>query len=438
MRPQSETAFSRRSFLKTAAAVVAGPYILPSSVLGLAGTTAPSNRITMGCIGLNGMGTSDMEAFLGCDGARILAVCDVETAHRERARKIVDDHYGEQRRAGTYNGCDAYNDFREIIARKDIDAVMIGTPDHWHALITIAAAKAGKDIYCEKPISRTIVEGRALCDAVKRYGRVFQTGTQLRSTRAVRFACELVRNGRIGKLRTIRTYLPEGKAIEPQPPMPVPKGFDYDLWLGPAPWAPYTEKRCHYFFRYVSDYAGGTLTDLGAHDNDIAQWGNDTERTGPIEIDGKGRFPRDGLFDTATAFKIRYRYANGVELICSTDPYPSGTGVRFEGTEGWVYTRWIVDADPKSLLSSTIGPNETHLYDSPHHQRNFLDCVKTRGETIAPAETGHRSCSIGHLGNIAMKLGRKLRWDPARERFVNDPEADRLLSAPMRPPWTLG
>jgi predicted dehydrogenase len=426
---------SRRRFLQAAAAAVAGPYIIPASALGQAGNVAPGNRITLGCIGLNGMGTGDMRAFLGCKDAQVVAVCDVDASHRDRAKQIVEEHYAAERQAGTYKGCHAYNDFREVIARNDIDAVLIGTPDHWHVFISIAAAKAGKDIYCEKPLCRSILEGRTLCETIKRYGRVFQTGTQLRSTRNVRYACELVRNGRIGKLHTIRTYIPPGSAIAPQPVMPVPAGFDYDLWLGPAPAAPYTEKRCHFSFRYISDYAGGVMTDLGAHDNDIAQWGNGTERTGPIEIEGAGEFPRDGLFNTAMRFKVNYRYANGVELICSTDPYPSGTGVRFEGTEGWVYTRSEIDAQPKSLLTSAIGPNEVHLYDSSNHQRNFLDCVKSRKETITPAEVGLRSVTVCHLGNIAMKLGRKLRWDPDRERFVNDPEADRLLSCPMREPW---
>jgi len=381
------------------------------------------------------MGTSDMQAFLGCPDCQVVAVCDVERVHRERAKKMVEHQYAAERQAGTYKGCDAYGDFREIIARDDIDAVMIGTPDHWHVPISIAAAKAGKDIYCEKPLSRSIAEGRALCNAIRRYGRVFQTGTQLRSLRNVRFACELVRNGRIGKLHTIRTFLPAGTSIEPQPAMPVPDGFDYEMWLGPAPWAPYTAKRCHFYFRYVSDYAGGPMTDLGAHDNDIAQWGNGTEQTGPIEIEGKGEFPRDGLWDTVMTFKVHYRYANGVELICSSDPNPQGTGVRFEGTDGWVYTRSGIDGEPKSVLKSFIGPNEIHLYESANHQQNFLDCVRSRKDTICAAEIGQRSSSICHLGNIAMRLRRKLQWDPEKEQFVNDPEADRMLLAPMREPW---
>jgi len=427
--------FSRRDFLKVAGVAAVAPYFVPSSALGADGAVAPSERITMGCIGLNGMGTSDMRSFLANADVHVVAVCDVDRVHLERAKALVENHYAAQRAAGTYTGCDAYGDFREVLDRDDIDAVMIGTPDHWHVLISMAAAKAGKDIYCEKPISKTIAEGRALCDTIWRYGRVFQIGTQLRSLPKVRYACELVRNGRIGKLERIRTFLPAAPSIEPQVAMPVPENLDYEMWLGPSPWAPYTEKRCHRTFRYISDYAGGTMTDLGAHDNDIAQWGNGTQRTGPVEVEGEGVFPREGLYDVATTFKLRYRYANGVELICSTDPNPQGTGVRFEGTDGWVYTRSDIDAEPKSLLGSVIGPDEIHLYDSKNHQRNFLDCVKSRAETITPAEVGHRSATICHIGNIAMRLGRKLRWNPARELFVDDAEANGMLSRAMRAPW---
>ncbi len=436
MCPQNKDV-TRRTFLKAAVATVAAPYIIPGRALGLDGATAPSNRITLACIGVNGMGTADMNCFLGLGDVQVVAVCDVETAHRERARKAVDEHYAAEKASGTYKGCDVYNDFREVVSRADIDAVCIGTPDHWHVPISVAAAKAGKDVYCEKPLSRCIGEGRQLCDTIKRYGRVFQTGTQLRSTRNVRYACELVRNGRIGKVHTIRTFVPAGSAIAPQPEMPVPPGFDYNLWLGPAPWAPYTEKRCHFNFRYISDYAGGVMTDLGAHDNDIAQWGNDTERTGPVEIEGVGEFPKDGLYDTVMKLKVHYRYANGVEVICSSDPNPQGVGVRFEGTDGWIYVRGSMDASDPAILKSEIGPSEVHLYDSNNHQRNFIDCMRSRKETIASAEIGQRSSTICHLGNIAMKLGRKLRWNPETEQFIDDPEANRLLWAPVRAPWII-
>ena len=426
----SSARISRRGFLKSAAAVAAFPNLVPGSALGLNGAVAPSNRIVMGSIGVNGMGTADMQAFLGCPDAHIVAVCDVERAHRERAKGMVEEHYAAK-------GCDCYKDFRELLARTDIDAVHIGTPDHWHVLISIAAAKAGKDIYCEKPLSKTIAEGRALCNAIKKYGRVFQTGTQLRSTNVVRYACELVQNGRIGKIHTIRTFVPVGPSNPLEPEQPVPDGLDYDMWLGPAPYRPYTPKRVHFNFRYFSDYAGGSMTDLGAHDNDIAQWGNGTQLTGPLEIEGEGEFPRDGLYDTCMKFKVTHTCVNGVKIICSTDPNPQGTGVRFEGSEGWIYVRGSIDAEPKSVLTSSIGPNEIHLYDSPNHWQNFLDCVKSRAKTIAHEEIGHRSVSVCHLGNIALNLRRKLRWDPDAEQFINDDEANRMLLSPMRAPWSL-
>jgi len=375
-----------------------------------------------------------MRGFLHSGDTQIVAVCDVDSGRREGARKAVEAHYSARRPKGTYQGCAAYNDFRELIARDDIDAVVISTPDHWHILPAMAAVRSGKDVYVEKPFTLTIAEGRAISNAVRRYGRVCQVGSQQRSEWRFRFACELVRNGRIGKLRTIRTGLAKGRAIGPQKPMPVPKGFDYDLWLGPAPWEPYTKARCHYNFRFIRDYSGGQVTNWGSHHNDIAQWGNGTELTGPLEVEGCGEYPTDGLFNVVLTHHFECRYANGVKLVCST----KGGGVRFEGTEGWVYVnRGRIDAHPKSLLTSIIGPNEVRLYESRSHKRNFIDCIKTRAAPIASAEIGHRSATVCHLGNIAMLLGRKVQWDPERERFVNDPEADRMISRPMRAPWRL-
>jgi len=432
------TKITRRDFLKGTAGLLGVPFVVLPSAIGLGGTSSPSNRITMGCIGINEMGTVDMTGFLKFSDVQIVAVCDVDAIHRRRAKELVERQYGADSARAGYQGCAEYNDFRDVLARDDIDAVLIATPDHWHAPISIFAAKAGKDIYCEKPFSRSIAEGRVLCDVIKRYRRVFQSGTQLRSENSARFACELVRNGRIGKVHTIRTCVPRGRAIGVQATEPVPAELDYEMWLGPALWAPYTKARCHFTFRYISDYAGGVMTDLGAHDNDLAQWGNDTEHTGPVEIEGKGEFPKDGLWDTAISFEVRYKYANGVTLICATrDIAKMDQGVRFEGSDGWVYARSSIDAKPKSLLTSRIGPDEIHLYRSSNHHRNFIDCVKTRGDTIAPPEVAHRSTTICHLGNIALKLARKLRWDPANEKFVGDEEANRMLSRAMRSPWRL-
>lgn len=429
---------TRRDFLKGVASAVAGPYIVASSALGDGERPAPSDRITVGCIGVGGMGTGNMRSFLGNSDVQVLAVCDLYETRREAARRGLEQHYAEQLQKGTYKGCAAYSDFRELLAREDIDAVSIATPDHWHVLLGIAAAQAGKDMYIEKPLSLTIAEGRALCDAVKRYRRVFQHGTQQRSDRNFRFACELARNRRIGKLHTIKVGSPASGETGVEPPMPVPPGFDYDTWLGPAPWAAYTEKRCQTpYWYFISDYTIGFVAGWGVHHVDIAQWGNDTELTAPVEIEGQGVFPKDGLCDTALSWHIECKYANGVKMIYA-DNREIQQGVRFEGTDGWVWVeRGQIDADPKSLLTSVIGPDGIHLCESADHRRNFLDCVKTRKQTIAPVEVAHRSTTICHLSHIAMLTGRKLRWNPDQECFVNDPEANRFLSRAMRSPWHL-
>ena len=435
------TVTTRRQFLKKASAAAIGaigfPMIIPSSALGRAGAVAPSDRITIGCIGVGSMGTANMERFLEKPGAQIVAVCDVDEARRNDAAKIVQKMSGKK-------GCATYNDFRELIARKDVDAVSMATPDHWHALIAVAAARAGLDIYGEKPLAFTIAEGRAIVEAVKRYGVIWQTGSWQRSVRNFRHACELVRNGRIGKVHTVRVGLPYGFSIADMggfKPAPVPKGFDYEMWLGPAPWAPYAPNRCHWNFRWISDYSGGQLTDWAGHHCDIAQWGVNTELTGPAEIEGVAKFPKaeNGLFDTATSYRFVCAYKEGFTMIVADQKQqPKGMGVQFEGSDGWIWVdREGYDASPKSLLSSVIGPKEIHLYRSEDHHQNFLDCVRTRQQTVTPAEIAHRSIMIGHLGLIAMKLGRKVRWDAVAERFINDSEADRMLSRPMRGPWHL-
>ena len=416
---------TRRQFLKSSAVTAAAfavPTIVPSSVFG---ANAPSNRITIGSVGLGGMGTGDMKGFKGKSGSEVVALCDVDAGHLKTAREIA----GLDEKS-------CYNDFRDLISRDDIDAVVVATPDHWHVPVSIAVVKAGKDVYCEKPLTLTIGGGRALADAVKRYGRVLQTGSQQRSGSEFRNACELVRNGRIGKLHTIKVGIPgNNKKCPPTwETQPVPEGFDYDMWLGPAPWEPYTEQRCHYQFRFVLDYSGGQMTNWGAHYLDIAQWGNGADDTGPVEIEGKGDFPESGLFTTAKKVDITYTYANGVKLLLKT----GGGNTRFEGSEGWVFvTRGKIDAEPKSLLNEKIGPDEIHLYNSRDHKQDFLDCIKSRKDPIASAEIGHRSSTVCHLGNIAMLLGRKVKWDPKKERFINDSAADSMIARSMRSPWKL-
>ena len=426
---------NRRQFLGKVVGVSAGavgfPYLVRSSALGKAGAVAASERITIGFIGVGGHGRAvNLTNFLGNADAQAIAVCDVETSHMNIARDMVNKKYGNK-------DCATYRDFRRIIERDDIDAVMISTPDHWHVPISIMAAKAGKDVECEKP-TLTVEEGRILSETMKRYNRVFQWSTEDRSVDVYLRMCELVRNGRIGKVHTVRVELPSGPDTPGDPtPMPVPDGFDYDMWLGPAPYAPYTKDRIHWNFRWIDDYSGGMLTDWGAHLLDGAQWGNDSEHTGPVEVDGKGEFWRDGLYNTAKDFRIEYKYASGVRMIVT-----SGTpSLRFEGSEGWIGNRgWRakLQAEPKSILDSVIGPNEIHLYTcKAGEQRNFLDCVKSRKDCYFPPEIGHRCFTIAHIGNISMQLGRKLKWDPDKERFINDEQANRMLSRTMRSPWRL-
>jgi len=443
---RNSTKLNRRNFLKTSAITALGaaltwPEIVPSGVFA---ASAPGNRITIGCIGVGRMGLGDMREILGFDQAHILAVCDVDSNRVNYARRKVEEYYGMQTTSGTYKGCAAYKDFRDILDRKDIDAVLICTPDHWHALPAIAAAKAGKDIFLQKPLTLTVKEGRILSDTVRRYGRILQVGSQQRSDARFRFACEFVRNGRIGKLHTIKVGLPIDPATSPQAPMPIPKELDYQMWLGPAPWADYTEKRVHPQDGYgrpgwlrISDYCCGMITGWGAHHIDIAQWAMGTEYTGPIKVRGWAEYPGDGLWDVHGKFRVECTYANGVKLICA-DNTKNKQGIVFEGTEGRVYVkRRLIDAQPKSLLTSVIDPTEIRLYKSNNHKQNFLECIRSRSEPVAPVEIGHRSNTVCILGYIAMLLGRKLKWDPKNERFIDDTEANRLLSRPMRSPWKL-
>ena len=448
---------SRRTFLTglpRAVATAAVPLVIPSSALGLAGLVAPSKRVTMGLIGCGGHGVGwNLPQIFRNPDEQVIAVCDVDESRMMGAKAAVEKHYSNVL-GRDYKGCTTYGDFRELVNRKDIDTVDNCTPDHWHVIPAIMAAKAGKDVICEKPLTLTVGEGRILCKVVQETGRIFQTASENRSIDTYIHLCELVRNGRIGKLRHIEVTLPiggttRGENFTQRDAQPVPKGFNYEMWLGQAPLAPYCPARCHGSFRWNRDYSGGTLTDWGAHMIDLAQWGNDTEKTGPVEVEGKGDFPpREALFNVAPTFDLHYKYANGVTLrVSSSEP-----GIRFVGSEGWIgFENWrgpLQASNPK-ILKSKIGPDEIHLYRPSEivarteggkggEHRNFLDCVKSRQPCYAPAETGHRTVTIAHVGNIAMVLGRKLRWDPEAEQFVDDPEADKMLSRKQREPWTIG
>jgi predicted dehydrogenase len=428
---------NRRCFLKRTAGVTLGsiafPYVVRGSALGKSGGMAASNRIVIGGIGVGSMGTGDLHGFLGKRGVQVVAVCDVDKKHRDNAKRIVDERYDN-------NDCSSYNDYRELVGRGDLDAVFTALPDQWHGIISVAAAQAGLHIHGQKPLARTISEGRAICEAVKRYGVIWQTGSQQRSGGNFHRACELVINGRIGKVKHVEVGLPDGRGSGIQPLLDVPDGLDWDMWLGPAPWRPYMDfggGGCHWDWRWIMDYSGGQLTDWAGHHIDIAHWGLGLDRTGPVEIEGRGVYPDDGLYDVPTAYKIRCKYATGVEIIVTNaSQQPKGMGAAWYGEKGWIHVnRGGLWAEPLSILKEVIGPGEKKLYESRDHKQNFLDCIKSGRETICPAEIGHRSISVGLLGEIAMLTERKLRWIPEKERFINDEEANRYLSRPMRAPW---
>ena len=419
---------SRRQFVRGAAAGLALPYIVPSSVLG---ADAPSRKITIGFIGVGDHGTGwNLDRYLKLRDARVLVVCDVDGYRMRKAKAITDAAYGTE-------DCGMSKDFREVLARKDIDAVMISTPDHWHTLISVMAARAGKDVQCEKP-TLTIDEGKVLIRTIRNLRRVFQTSTEDRAVPEYHRMAELVRNGRIGKLQKIEVILPKQPDGPGNPtPQPVPQDLDWDLWLGPAPYAPFTKDRAHGTFRWIWDYSGGVICDWGAHLFDTAQWANDTERSGPVEVEGTGTHWEGGLYNTVKDYDVTYRYANGVVMTCK----PGNPSIKFIGTDGWVgNTGWRgpVEASSKEILESKIGPEEIHLYTNPAGEHDdFLKCVKSRKDPYFPVDIGHRVSTVCHLANIAIKVGRKLKWDPVKEQFIGDSTANAMLSRPMRAPWKL-
>ena len=454
---------SRREFVKAAAAglaassVAAGfPTVVPASVLGAA---APSNRINVGAIGTGRISRAhDLPGIWKHGGARVMAACDLDAKRLQDAITLINGHYTKTT-GKPYSGVAGYENYRELLANKDVDAVVISTPDHWHALIAIEAVRAGKDVYLQKPASLTISEGRLLSNAVHASGRIFQIGSQQRSSPQFRYAAELVRNGRIGELRTVYVGLPGDPSGRNEPVMPVPASLNYDMWLGSTPVVPYTENRVHPQRGYgrpgwlrCEQFGAGMITGWGAHHLDSAHWAMDTEHTGPIELWGTAEFPTGGLWDVHGPFRTEALYANGVKMIVSGE-FPNG--IKFEGTEGWIFvsrgneavtasdpvarlkdSQALAASDPR-IITSVIGPDEVHLYDSKDHHGNWLECVRSRRQPIAPVEVAHRACSACLLHHMAMKAKRKLFWDPVKERFKNDDEANGLLSRPQRPPYGL-
>ena len=433
---------NRRTVLKSGAAL-AGASVLPrwfveenAALAAPQEPKSPNDKPGILLVGCGGQGRAD--TGLAAKFGRIVAVCDVDSSHVGQA--------AEQFKAEA-----KFSDFRKAIEHPGVDVIITGTPDHWHTLVNIHAMRAGKDVYSEKPLTLTIAEGQKLVEVARSTGRILQTGSQQRSDARFRLACELVRNGRIGKLKHILTMLPSGPVEGPFQSKPVPPELDWDFWQGQAPKVDYLPERCHVFFRFWYDYSGGTVTDWGAHHNDIAQWGNGTERSGPISAEGKAlAAPVPGGYTAIGRYEINYEYANGVTLTCKTIArenfygQPTGearkpgeqNGVRFEGTDGWIFVaRGKIEASQPELLSTPLPAGATRLYVSNNHMGNFFDCVRSRKPPVCEPEIGHRSVSVCHLGVISLRLGRKVRWDPAKETFVDDPEANRFLSREMRKPW---
>lgn len=428
----------RRRFLKSSAALAAAStlpqWFLNESIPAAQSSGPNADRPAIALVGCGGQGRGD--ASKAAQFGRIVAICDIDDDRLAQAKKLWPE-------------AEAYKDFRRVMERKDVAIVVCGTVDHWHTLVSLAAMRAGKDVYCEKPLTLTIDEGQRLVQAAKQTGRILQTGSQQRSDKNFRLACELVRNGRIGRVKHVSVFLPHGRREGPFSSSMPPAGFDWDLWLGPTPHVDYVKERTHITFRYWWEYSGGTMTDWGAHHNDIALWGLGLERSGPVAVEGKSQgMMIPGGFTAFSEYAVDYTYANGVTHSCRSttanawngavlDPKGQPHGVKFEGTNGWIWvTRGKIEASDPEFLTTPLASDAVRLYVSDDHMRNFFDCVRSRKAPICEAEIGHRSASICHLGVIALRLGRRLEWDPQAERCVGDDEANRWLSRPLRKPWS--
>ncbi len=412
---------SRRRFLKgSLAAGFAIPAIVPAQALGRQGTP-PSERVRIGCIGVGNQGMNNLGAFL----PDVVAVCDVDQEHLAAAKARVQGNSGR---------CAVYSDYRKLLESKDVDAVVITTPDHWHCLMTVHACEAGKDVYVEKPLSLTVAEGRVMVNAARRHKRIVQTGSQQRSDARFRQACELVRSGRLGRIRTVRVGIPGVNFKGPAVPDTEPPGsLDYDFWLGPAPKRPYNPLRVHYNFRFFWDYSGGQLTNWGAHHLDIAQWGLGMDSSGPLRIEGTARFHKEGWYEVPESCEVTFRYESGATLVCG-DGYRGGA--TFVGERGAIHVdRGGLEVSPEGLLFQPLGKDDVQLPESANHYQNWLECVRTRRLPIADVEAGHRSATVCHLGNIAIRTGRTITWDPDTEMLNGDPEAAKMLARPYRAPW---
>jgi predicted dehydrogenase len=412
---------NRRDFLRAGAG--AGVSVSLATGVSWAADSPPADRIRIGCVGVGNQGKGNLKAH----AKNVTAVCEVDATRLGAAKEMAE--------AATGKPCLAVSDYRKLLESKEVDAVVVTTPDHWHALVTVDACAAGKDVYCEKPLSLTVAEGQAMVSAARRHKRIVQTGSQQRSDARFRLACELVRNGRIGKVKSVRVGIPgvnfSGPAVADSEP---PAELDYDRWLGPAPKRPYNAKHVHYLFRFFWDYSGGQMTNFGAHHLDIAQWGLGMDESGPVSAQAKARFHKDGWYEVPEWCEVVYEYASGVRMICGQS---EKQGTTFEGEKGTIYvTRGKLESTPGEIVA-TPGELAERLYESKDHHRNWLDCIRSRKAPICDVEIGHRSATVCHLGNIAARLGRPLKWDPVSERFVGDAEEDMCLSKEYRKGYSL-
>jgi predicted dehydrogenase len=430
---------SRRDFVKRSAATAAGifvvPNIIPSSVFGMGRRTAPSDRVVIGAIGTGSQGMSNMGDFLELkDAVQFVAVCDVDSSRLAKAKLRVDT-------ANKNSDCRTYADFREFLEKEKLDAVSIALPDHWHGVIYTEAVNKKLNVYGEKPICRTINDGQTIVAAVKKNNIIWQTGSWQRSQAHFRRGAELVINGRIGKIKYIEVGLPDGnKGIGTPPVKEVPPELDWEMWLGPAPKVAYRGVS-HWDWRWILDYSGGQLTDWAGHHIDIANWGAGLEHTGPVEISGTGVYPAEGIYNVPVEYDFLCKYANGIEMrVANASRLKLGMGTTWIGDNGaWIHTdrgNRLSASDPK-ILEEVIGENEIHLYKSENHWQNFVDCVRSGEQAIAPIEPAYRAISVGLLGEIAMTTGQTIRWDPEKEEIIGNPHASRLLARPYRKPWTL-
>ena len=428
---------NRREFLRTTlltttgAAAAALPTIVSPRVFGSPKRAAPSDRIRLGFIGVGNRGTGNLSAFLDMENrADVIALCDVDSRHLADALRQVAEKSGRS--------CETYSDYRQLLDNPDVDAVVITTPDHWHALSTIDACQAGKDVYCEKPLTLTIAEGQAMIAAARKNERIVQTGSQQRSDSTFRRACELVRSGRIGKVHTVRVGISGVNFGKKHPIMDrdvPPAELDYDFWLGPAPYRSYHPRHVHYNFRFFWDYSGGQMTNWGAHHLDIAQWGLGTDESGPTSAVGKARYNPQGQFEVPEWCEVTYEYGDGITVICGQGE-PGGT--TFEGSDGSIHVeRKGMKADPVEIAKEPLTDDDVHLYASDDHYGNWLDCIKSRKLPVCDVAIGHRSATVCHLGNIAIRSGRKVRWDAGKELIIGDDELAKMVSRPYRSPWSL-